>query len=174
MQGNETEPSEIHANTLTPSIKLTTCAMASQTRVRMVLQHDSGSLIYCDGDIAFHIEYPANSLPSQQDRERETSELSKSFLRQHLIKNGRPSSSILPLFRSESMSLLLKETVDVHVEKASNVEEAIISLYKTLGTLLSTLQQREKASVVAMEMHNASKDGGDVEAELSDDQSSAQ
>ena len=150
--------------------------MALQTRVRMILQYDSGSLLYCDGDdnIVFHIESSAGTPVLEQDKENDTEGLCKSYLRQHLIKNDRPSSDLVRLFRAEGIAPLLQETVKLHVEKSCSVEEVVNSIYKTLGVLVSTLQQRTKASIVLAQMQPKSEQDDEEGAEKSEDRGVSQ
>lgn len=83
-----------------------------------------------------------------------TTDLIKSFLRQHLLKNGERSRCLIPLMRKDGIEALLIATVALHLRKDGQGESenggvrddaaAIRSLHKTLGSLVSVLQQREK------------------------------
>lgn len=82
-----------------------------------------------------------------------TTDLVKSFLRQHLLKNGERSRCLIPLMRKDGIEALLIATVALHLRKDGQGDSehgvrddaaAIRSLHKTLGSLVSVLQQREK------------------------------
>lgn len=106
-----------------------------------------------------------------------TTELIKSFLRQHLLRNGESSSKIQPLMRAESVSPLINAVAELHLRKdagpgklaagengCDNVEVGIKSIYKTFGTMVSMLQQREKALIAVGELAETWKDGVEVHA----------
>lgn len=122
--------------------------MTKLTRVQLKLR-DSGSILYKDSedDVIFHIE-----AGTDQDEES-TKQLIKSFLRQHLLKNGEPCHDITPLMKTESIGPLLIAVVRLQIrDYASESTTAVSAMYKTLGGLVSLLQQREKALKVAAEM----------------------
>lgn len=149
--------------------------MTTQTRIQLKLQRDSGSIFYQDKDdnLAFHIEAMRSTPPSPSADERTQSEqggraatpdheeesaattdLVKSFLRQHLLKNGERSRCLIPMMKRDGMEALLIATVVLHLRKDGQGEgegggvrddgAAIRSLHKTLGSLVSMLQQRER------------------------------
>lgn len=153
----------------------TSLKMTIQTRIQLKLQRDSGSIFYQDKDdnLAFHIEAlrsaspspPADktthceqdgrsSTPEHEEESAATTDLVKSFLRQHLLKNGERSRCLIPLMKRDGMEALLIATVVLHLRKDGQGEDkdsgvrddgaAIRSLHKTLGTLVSMLQQRER------------------------------
>lgn len=149
-------------------------SMTTQTRIQLKLQRDSGSIFYQDKDdnLAFHIEAMRSTPPSPSADERSQSEqggrastpdheesaattdLVKSFLRQHLLKNGERSRCLIPMMKRDGMEALLIATVVLHLRKDGQGEgegggvrddgAAIRSLHKTLGSLVSMLQQRER------------------------------
>lgn len=160
--------------------------MTTSTRVQIRLQEDSGSILYTDSEdgVIFHIEPLAESITPSAEAgsasgkdDAATTELVKSFLRQHLLKNGEASNTIQRLMRAESVSLLVNAATELHLRKdgagagdltagahgVGNVRTAIISIYKTFGTLVSMLQQREKALVAAGELAEEWKDGVEVD-----------
>lgn len=151
--------------------------MTVQTHIQLKLQRDTGSIFYQDkdDDLTFHIEAlrstsptpsadngesrdqaPMASRAASPDREEEsaaTTDLVKSFLRQHLIKNGARPRGLIPLMKRDGIQALLFATMVVHLHKDGHGEgeddvrddaAAIRSLHKTLGSLVSVLQQREK------------------------------
>lgn len=140
--------------------------MTTSTRVRMKLQKDSGSILYEDSEdgVIFHIEAMRDVAPAPRAREDAsagatgleqagaTTDLVKSFLRQHLLKNGESSHSVMPLMREGSAGPLLDAVTALHLRVSAGGAEgcggtgaAISDIYKTLGVLVSMLQQREKA-----------------------------
>ncbi|POS77899.1 hypothetical protein DHEL01_v203714 [Diaporthe helianthi] len=96
------------------------------------------------------------------DESEAETDLIKSFLRQHLLKNGEPSRCLIPLMKKDGIEAMLIATVALHLRKdghghgqlgegegdeTSRVRDdgaAIRSLHKTLGSLVSVLQQRER------------------------------
>ncbi|KUI60377.1 hypothetical protein VP1G_07584 [Cytospora mali] len=86
-------------------------------------------------------------------------DLIKSFLRQHLVKNGEDSRCLIPMMHKDSIEALLIAMVGLHLRKDGGglahrrgsggvmcgAGAAVGTLHKTLGTLVSMLQQREKA-----------------------------
>lgn len=150
--------------------------MTTQTRIQLKLQRDSGSIFYQDKDdnLAFHIEAMRSTPPSpsaadertqseqsgraatpdQEEESAATTDLVKSFLRQHLLKNGERSRCLIPMMKRDGMEALLIATVVLHLRKDGQGEgegggvrddgAAIRSLHKTLGSLVSMLQQRER------------------------------
>lgn len=149
--------------------------MTIQTRIQLKLQRDSGSIFYQDKDdnLAFHIEAMRSASPSpsadettqseqdgrastpdQEEESAATTALVKSFLRQHLLKNGERSRCLIPLMKRDGIEALLIATVVLHLRKDGQGEDqdgavrddgaAIRSLHKTLGSLVSMLQQRER------------------------------
>lgn len=172
--------------------------MTTQTRIQLKLQRDSGSIFYQDKDdnLAFHIEALRSRSPSPSadettqseqhgraptpDCEEEsaaTTDLVKSFLRQHLLKNGEKSRCLIPLMRRDGIEALLIATVVLHLRKDGQGQgddggvrddgAAIRSLHKTLGSLVSVMQQRE--SVLRYLEENPPVVSGD-EAEAKDEQ----
>lgn len=169
--------------------------MTTQTRIQLKLQRDSGSIFYQDKDdnLAFHIEALRSTSPSPSadektqpeqdqrastpDHEEEsaaTTDLVKSFLRQHLLKNGERSRCLIPLMKKDGMEALLIATVVLHLRKDGQGEgaeggvrddgAAIRSLHKTLGSLVSVMQQRESV-LKYLEENPPVASGDDVEAE---------
>ncbi|KAK7698541.1 hypothetical protein SLS64_012409 [Diaporthe eres] len=169
--------------------------MTTQTRIQLKLQRDSGSIFYQDTDdnLAFHIEALRSTSPSPSadektqpkqdqrastpDHEEEsaaTTDLVKSFLRQHLLKNGERSRCLIPLMRKDGVEALLIATVVLHLRKDSQGEgedggvrddgAAIRSLHKTLGSLVSVMQQRESV-LKYLEENPPVASGDDAEAE---------
>lgn len=124
--------------------------MTKATRVQLKLQ-DSGSILYKDSedDIIFHIE-----AGDGDGEEAATTEVIKSFLRQHLLKNGASSHDVTPLMNTNrTIGPLLQAVVGLHCEQQEGGGAAAVSgIYKTLGVLVSLLQQREKALKVAAEV----------------------
>lgn len=149
--------------------------MTTQTRIQLKLQRDSGSIFYQDKDdnLAFHIEAMRSTPPSpsadgktqseqggraatpeHEEESAATTDLVKSFLRQHLLKNGERSRCLIPMMKRDGMEALLIATVVLHLRKDGQGEDqnggvrddvaAIRSLHQTLGSLVSMLQQREK------------------------------
>lgn len=136
--------------------------MTKATRVQLKLR-DSGSILYKDSadDIIFHIEAgDANA----DGKEAATTEVIKSFLRQHLLKNGESCHDVTPLMRTDSIGPLLKAVVGLHSRDQASYSAAMVcGIYKMLGGLVSLLQQREKVLTVAAEMVarvDAEADGG--------------
>lgn len=89
------------------------------------------------------------------DESEAETDLIKSFLRQHLLKNGEPSRCLIPLMKKDGIEAMLIATVALHLRKDGHGEDrgeggarddgaAIRSLHKTLGSLVSVLQQRER------------------------------
>lgn len=119
--------------------------MTKPTRVQLKLR-DSGSILYKDfeDDVIFHIEAGA------EGDEESTRQVIKSFLRQHLLKNGE-LHGITPLMKMDSIGPLLHAVVRLQVRDQGSAA-AVSAMYKTLGVLVSLLQQREKALKVAAEM----------------------
>lgn len=82
-------------------------------------------------------------------------DLIKSFLRQHLVKNGEDSRCLIPMMHKDSIEAMLIAVVGLHLRRdggqgkgdstVDTAGRAVESLYKTLGRLVSLLQQREKA-----------------------------
>lgn len=78
-------------------------------------------------------------------------DLIKSFIRQHLVKNGEDSRRLVPMMRRDGIEAMLVAMVGLHLRKdagqsgGSDSGSAVKTLHKTLGTLVSLLQQREKA-----------------------------
>lgn len=128
--------------------------MTKATRVQLKLR-DSGSLLYKDSedDVIFHIETRPESTVAE-DEEAATREVIQSFLRQHLLKNGECSHDVTPLMKTESLAPLLKAVVELQLRYSGGRDSAaaVSSMYKTLGVLVSLLQQREKALKMAAEM----------------------
>jgi hypothetical protein len=89
-------------------------------------------------------EEPAATTTAQAD-------LIKSFLRQHLIKNGVDSRRLVPMMHEDGIEAMLVAMVGLHLRRdggndgGSGAGEAVRALHRTLGTLVSMLQQREKA-----------------------------
>lgn len=91
--------------------------------------------------------------PDHQEESAATTDLVKSFLRQHLLKNGGESRGLIPLMRKDGIEALLIATMVLHLRKDGQVGTkgggvrddgaAIRSLHRTLGSLVSVLQQRE-------------------------------
>lgn len=151
--------------------------MTTQTRIQLKLQRDTGSIFYQDKDdnLAFHIEAlrstPASpssdetsktqsdqdsraTTPDPEEESAATTAVVRSFLRQHLLKNGGESRCLIPLMRKDGIEALLIATIVLHLRKdgqggdegGEGVRDdgaAIRSLHKTLGSLVSVLQQRE-------------------------------
>ncbi|KAG6365678.1 hypothetical protein INS49_007289 [Diaporthe citri] len=169
--------------------------MTTQTRIQLKLQRDSGSIFYQDKDdnLAFHIEPLRSTSPSPSsdektqseqdgrastpDHEEEsaaTNDLVKSFLRQHLLKNGERSRCLIPLMKKDGMEALLIATVVLHLRKDGQGEgddggvrddgAAIRALHKTLGSLVSVMQQRESV-LKYLEENPPAVSGDDAEAE---------
>lgn len=101
-------------------------------------------------------EHEAGGRSASPDHEEEsaaTTDLIKSFLRQHLLRNGGQSRCLIPLMRKDGIEALLIATVVLHLQKDGHGEgedgsvrddgAAIRSLHKTLGSLVSVMQQRE-------------------------------
>ena len=82
-----------------------------------------------------------------------TTDLIKSFFRQHLLKNGERSRCLIPLMKKDGMEALLIAAVVLHLRKDGQGDcedgdvrrdaAAVRSLHRTLGSLVSVLQQRE-------------------------------
>ncbi|KAL1880030.1 hypothetical protein Daus18300_001393 [Diaporthe australafricana] len=101
---------------------------------------------------------PGRSAPDDDDDDDDegpaaTTDLIKSFLRQHLLNNGEASRSLIPLMKKDGIQALLVAMVGLHLRKdgqgegengVRDVGTAIMSLHKTLGSLISVLQQRER------------------------------
>ncbi|ROV89300.1 hypothetical protein VSDG_09090 [Cytospora chrysosperma] len=88
---------------------------------------------------------PAATTTAQAD-------LVKSFLRQHLIKNGADSRRLVPMMHEDGIEAMLVAMVGLHLRRdggrgggSGAAGEAVRALHRTLGTLVSMLQQREKA-----------------------------
>lgn len=140
--------------------------MTSLTRVQIKLQ-DSGSIIYKDleDDVIFHIE-PMRDSDSKDptggyEDETATADLIKSFLRQHLLKNGESSYDITPLMRQENIEPLLNALIRLHLRKDGQTDNcggcdgggaAVVGIYKALGVLVSLLQQRNNALKVVTQL----------------------
>lgn len=152
--------------------------MTTSTRVQIRLQEDSGSILYTDSEdgVIFHIEPIADSPTSSGEDGAATTELLKSFLRQHLIRNGEPSNKIQPLMRAESVSPLVNAVTELHLRKdagasvsvfgtdgSGDVGKAVKLIYKIFGTMVSMLQQREKALVAVGELAETLKVGVEVD-----------
>lgn len=97
-------------------------------------------------------------------------DLIKSFLRRHLVKNGEDSLRLVPMMRKGSIEAMLVAVVGLHLRKdagqsgGSGAGSAARTLPKTLGTLSSLLQQREKAPRFVEENMKVGNDGdGDGE-----------
>ncbi|KAK2605576.1 hypothetical protein N8I77_008405 [Diaporthe amygdali] len=93
------------------------------------------------------------STPDYEEESVATTDLIKSFLRQHLLKNGEASRGLIPLMKKDGIEALLIAMVGLHLRKDGQGEDedgvrdvgtAIRSLHKTLGSLISVLQQRER------------------------------
>lgn len=154
--------------------------MTTLTRVQINLQQDSGSLLYTDAEdgVIFHIEPMGNSdmadmTPSSELHEdaAATMDLVKSFLRQHLLKNGESSNTIQPMMRVASIDRLLNAVTELHLRKdadhqangCDDIEAAMQAIYKTLGTTISMLQQRKKALSVVSQLRADGKYDAEVE-----------
>lgn len=139
--------------------------MTTLTRVQIKLQQESGSIFYIDSEdgVIFHIEAMSELLSlsaaeetanNQRKGRTATTDLIKSFLRQHLLKNGESSYSITPLMRDDGLGPLLNAMTALHLRKdaghgeegSDNAGAAVTATYKTFGALVSMLQQRERAS----------------------------
>lgn len=91
--------------------------------------------------------------PDHEEESAAMTGLIKSFLRQHLLRNGGQSRCLIPLMRKDGIEALLIATVVLHLQKDGGGEgeddslrddgAAIRSLHKTLGSLVSVMQQRE-------------------------------
>lgn len=129
--------------------------MTKATRVQLKLQ-DSGSILYKDSedDIIFYIE--AGDGSDGDGAEAATTEVIKSFLRQHLLKNGASSHDVTPLMKTNrTIGPLLKAVVGLHCEEQQQQGRGaatVSGIYKTLGVLVLLLQQREKALKVAADV----------------------
>ena len=119
----------------------------------MRLQHGSGSILYSDADdgVVFYVESHGKMGNEPAEEEEQVVELSKHFLRQHLIKNGRRSEDLTSLLRGDDIRPLLKAEVDQQFADG-RTEEGVVSLYKLLGTLVSILERRKEALLVVEEM----------------------
>jgi hypothetical protein len=106
-----------------------------------------------------------------------TTDLVKSFLRQHLLKNGEQSRCLIPLMRRDDIEALLIATVALHLRKDGQGQgeeggvrddgAAIRSLHKTLGSLVSVLQQREKVlNYLEENPHVVSRSEAETESEV--------
>lgn len=114
-----------------------------------------------------------NAPPDDEEESAATTDLIKSFLRQHLLKNGGESRCLIPLMRKDGIEALLIATMALHLRKDGQGESggdgvrddgaAIRSLHKTLGSLVSVLQQRE--SVLRHLEENPPIVGGETGAE---------
>lgn len=115
--------------------------------------------------------------PAPADNEEEsaaTTDLVKSFLRQHLLKNGERSRCLIPLMKKDGMEALLIATVVLHLRRDGHGDSeddevrddaaAVMSLHKTLGSLVSVLQQRERVLKYLQENPQAVS-GGETESE---------
>lgn len=123
-------------------------------------------------------EHQAGRIASPDHEESAaTTDLVKSFLRQHLLRNGGQSRCLIPLMRKDGIEALLIATVVLHLQKDGHAEgedgsvrddgAAIRSLHKTLGSLVSVMQQRE--SVLRYLEENPPVVSGD-DAEADDDE----
>lgn len=132
----------------------------------MRLQHDSGSILYTDADdgVVFYIESHGATANDPVEEEDEVLELSKHFLRQHLIKNGEKSTEVTKLLRGDSIGPLLEATADLHLRKDSGAEESLTALHKCLGVLVSTLQRRKHALVAVEEMQHRQRREAETKA----------
>lgn len=160
--------------------------MTTLTRVQIKLQQDSGSILYqdCEDGVIFHIEAMRDRLclaTADEDADHQVlesreveaakTELLRSFLRLHLLKNGEASHSITPLMREESLDPLLDAMTALHLRKdagrgaggCGDVGAAMNATYRTFGTMVSMLQQREKILKVVSHLRADCED--DVEGE---------
>lgn len=128
--------------------------MTTHTSAQMRLQHDSGSILYTDADdgIVFYIESHGSTANEPAEENDEVMELSKHFLRQHLVKNGERSEEVTKLLRHNSIGPLLKTTADLHLRRDHGVEDSLFTLHRCLGVLVSTLQRRKHALLAVEEM----------------------
>lgn len=117
---------------------------------------------------------PGRAAPDDDDDESAaTTDLIKSFLRQHLLKNGEASRCIIPLMKRDGIEALMIALVGLHLRKDGQGEDeeglrdvgtAIMALHRTLGSLISVLQQREKVLKYLVENPQVAL-GGDIDGE---------
>jgi hypothetical protein len=119
-----------------------------------------------NGDGEHHDQHHTGLSEEELAEELEaTNDLVRSFLRQHLLKNGERSRGMIPLMRKDGVEALLIATVVLHLRRDGRREigaggdageasgqgyvvrddgAAVRSLHQTLGSLVAVLQQREK------------------------------
>lgn len=138
--------------------------------------HSSQASTTVNSDSENEVETTASSTHGKESEA--TTDLVKSFLRQHLLKNGERSRCLIPLMKRDDIEALLIATVVLHLRKDGQRESeegsvrddgaAIRSLHKTLGSLVSVLQQREKVlSYLEENPHVAPR--AEAEAETEED-----
>ncbi|KAG8157023.1 hypothetical protein KVR01_013013 [Diaporthe batatas] len=93
---------------------------------------------------------PGADHDDEEEADAET-DVIKSFLRQHLLRNGEASRALVPLMRRDGIEAMLVATVALHLRRDGRAQgggrddgAAVRSLYRTLGVLVSLLQQRGK------------------------------
>ncbi|KAI3396160.1 hypothetical protein diail_423, partial [Diaporthe ilicicola] len=120
----------------------------------------------------------ARAAPDHAEELGATADLVKSFLRQHLLKNGATPRGLIPLMKSDGIDALLIAMVGLHLRKGGgqgegqegedggvrDVGTAVVSLHKTLGSLISVLQQRERV-LRYLRGHPHAVLGGDADGE---------
>lgn len=142
--------------------------MVVDATVRMVLQHDTYSIFFCDNgsDVDFFIDGAGVlDLDEEEDRalDRQTKlDLCQHYLLFHLDRNGRDCRSLSRKLMSNNLRFIMDLVVELHLdEDKDDVEKGLRSTYRLLGRIISMLEQRDKARAHLKEI----KKGRDAEEE---------
>ena len=125
--------------------------MVAQDSVLVKLHCDSDTIYFIDSgtESDFYIDCSgvSDSKESGASINEDTKvDLCQHFLLNHLHRNWRDCRSLSRLLGDNNMDIFLSHAINLHLgDSLDNVEGGLRSLYKMLGRLISTLEQREVA-----------------------------